>query len=167
MTPSAVELFRPPDDAEEAAAARGECYVCFEDGAPRSPCVCTDRYLHVACQTRQIASTELAACPVCRTPYANMRVVRTWRPTARARACLAWNALLLLTAAVFWACHPTWTRPLSVRLRDDRQPRLLTALQIAAELLLFGALGVRLGWDLLTYLLGQWRLLSRDVRVTA
>ena len=46
----------------DSTADMGECFVCFDESskAPRSPCRCTDRYLHVHCQMRMALPTYLA-----------------------------------------------------------------------------------------------------------
>lgn len=51
------------------------CYVCADDSwAPPSPCACTDRHLHVACQLRMIAYSWDDTCGVCKHKFRNVSV---------------------------------------------------------------------------------------------
>ena len=52
-----------------------ECYVCTEsDPRPqKSACQCTDRYIHDACLVKMLETARHARCPVCATPFANVR----------------------------------------------------------------------------------------------
>jgi hypothetical protein len=73
ISTSAVEVAQMD---REVAAMTGPCYVCFEDGAPASPCLCKDRFLHRACMLNMTNVSGKAACSVCLAEYQDM-VVRS------------------------------------------------------------------------------------------
>ena len=73
LATSTVEIV---EAEEEAAATTGPCYVCFEEGAPASPCACKDRFLHRACMLNMTSVSGKAACSVCLAEYQDV-VVRS------------------------------------------------------------------------------------------
>lgn len=67
--------------AEEGAC---ECYICADTtvAAWPSPCLCTDRFIHEACQRKLLANRWQnvgLACPACAAPFTNVSVVPTRR----------------------------------------------------------------------------------------
>lgn len=62
-------------EARECGAF-GECFVCMDDGepAPKSPCACRGRYLHVVCQLHMAKQSGHGQCSVCKTPYTNLMI---------------------------------------------------------------------------------------------
>lgn len=113
--------------------SHGECYVCFEGNAPRSSCKCTDRFLHIECQLKQIVSTNSSSCPVCRDPYANVRMRRTWTLTPRARKCIL-SAFIFITYAVCISLfHPDWNKSALSRAKQSPQSDWIDILQITFE----------------------------------
>jgi hypothetical protein len=69
--------------AVEAEEARGQCYVCFEEGAPPSRCDCKDRFLHEACMVTLAEKSGKMNCTVCLKDYANLETRHTHRCTRR------------------------------------------------------------------------------------
>lgn len=45
--------------------------------APKSECLCTDRFVHSSCLRKYIEETGNATCPVCLMPYANIIIKKT------------------------------------------------------------------------------------------
>lgn len=62
--------FRPPTSPTHDQL----CYVCLDGPpAPHSACVCVDRFLHPACQQRQIQTSGSTRCHVCLNEYENVK----------------------------------------------------------------------------------------------
>lgn len=81
-----------------------ECFVCTET-VPRpwrSPCLCTDRFIHEACQRTLIRTSASASCPACAAPYTNVVAVTRRRIDWYSGPVVLWFLacmLLLLTGA--------------------------------------------------------------------
>lgn len=67
----------------EVAPIEGECYICCGDDAPRSLCACTDRFIHLECQHKQLELCSIYKCPVCMQPYKNIHTKVTIRFSSR------------------------------------------------------------------------------------
>lgn len=69
----------------------GVCYVCMDEGAPPSRCLCKDMFIHDACLVRAVCVTGAARCSVCRGdfPHVVCRSRTTWRSTAFLRLNVA------------------------------------------------------------------------------
>ena len=63
------EVIEGGGDGEDAY-----CFVCFGEGAARSPCACTARWLHPECMLQLIEMGGSLACPVCTVRYPNVVV---------------------------------------------------------------------------------------------
>ena len=69
--------------------ATGECYICCDAGAPPSPCLCVDRFVHPRCQLAQVNATWRCECTVCLVAFPNVEVRETpaaWGLTERGMA---------------------------------------------------------------------------------
>ena len=84
-----------------------ECYVCAEAGCVQHMlCNCKTLGLHLACQKKLIMANQSTTCRVCLTPYTNVRVKWTWRPT-REGAVVATLLLLSFAGAALEASYCT------------------------------------------------------------
>ncbi len=88
-------------EGAEAVGESGACYICFEEGAPKAPCRCVDRFVHAACQQKEVEATGRAACAVCNAPWPHMQIKRTpARCTRRGKRFVATGALFLVMATL-------------------------------------------------------------------
>ena len=86
----------------DARMGTGECYMCCGEGAPRSPCSCVDRYVHLECQRQQWRTIRRADCTVCLTPFQNAESVVEKMYVPYVPCCVM--AAILVCYVVFMFC---------------------------------------------------------------
>ena len=76
---SGVHLCGRPSGLYRRAAPRvmHDCYVCLEPCRERSPCKCTNLYVHRACLDCMMTK-GFRHCPVCLTPLPSLRLLLKW-----------------------------------------------------------------------------------------
>lgn len=132
---------------EEAGA---ECYVCFEALAPKSPCKCIGRYLHVECQRRQVEQTGRAECAVCKEPYPNVKcVTKTSRCVTRRGLCFQVLVALFMVATMLVSCRVAPSSGGGYWL-----------LEASFTSVFMSVVGTILALELVFYARGAWRLLE-------
>ena len=154
----------PTFEMTELGAATGQCYVCFEDGAPRSECNCTDRFVHTECMLRTIESSGRRSCSVCTAEFPNVQMKRTWRVSCQGKRFVVFTIILPpLMAFGSWRSHQWLDNPYLERERHV----LNTArcIETVFELLVMVIMGLVLAADVFLYLRGQWRFLIFVPRV--
>ena len=152
---------------EGVTASHGDCYVCFEGNAPRSSCKCTDRFLHVECQLKQIVSTNSSSCPVCLDTYANVKMRHTWSLTPRARKCILSAFIFVAYAICLSLFHPNWKESASSRAKHNARPIWVEMLQIIVEVGVYVSTAVCAAWQVLRFL-GEGRVVfMREYAVKA
>jgi hypothetical protein len=81
----------------------GPCFVCFEERAKPSQCVCKDRFIHDDCLAKVIEVSGRSTCDVCMHKYGNVAVQRSCRCKLKRLGCWVgtWSILcaLFLTVA--------------------------------------------------------------------
>ena len=92
------------------AGPTGQCFVCFEEGAPASRCACTDRYLHAECKVKMVETGRFGVkCSVCLQEYEDVQLIETRRFTKLAKVIvvltLVWFGLVGVT---IWRSYVTW-----------------------------------------------------------
>jgi hypothetical protein len=144
-------------------SATGACYVCFEDGAPRSLCKCTDRFVHAECLVKQVQANGRAQCPVCLEPYTQIVVVPTRRITRHfwyflTRCIIVW---ILLPVGV-WRCH-SW---LFEDFADGPALNGGLATECVIELVVAVMMGLCVLMDCVLYRRGGWSMFETQAQVT-
>lgn len=155
--------------AVEEGAARGQCYVCFEDDAPPSRCGCKDRFMHEACMLQLVQRTGKMQCSVCLQDYKNLKTTRTQRCT-RQGIC---NVLVMLLWPWFlgfsiWRAQDWLASPYK---RDDQmlpggQIHVERCIETVLELLVTVMVFLCIVSQWMLYRRGHWRLLMVRAEVT-
>ena len=144
-----------------------ECFVCTETDPPpwRSPCLCTDRYIHESCQKILIAKSMSMSCPACAAAYTNVVAVTRTRINWYSKPvmmCVLGGMLLLLTGCAINTGVHVGLRKSSPELGSKQTSALVLATAIFAV-----ASGV--GWVLwcsFVWLFGRSMLSSYTISET-
>tara|TARA_Y100000389_G_scaffold204734_1_gene259292 strand:+ start:7673 stop:8134 length:462 start_codon:yes stop_codon:yes gene_type:complete len=145
-------------------ASTGVCYVCFDDGAPKSQCSCRDRFIHDECLLKQVVATHKMECPVCLQPYANLESRSVWQLSRR--------ALCFFSIVVTMPCLMTvgiWRTAdwLALEPRYASNSYAGRAAESVAELVVAIMMGLYAFGECFLYRRGQWRFLKTKAVVQA
>jgi len=132
---------------------RGQCYVCFEEGAPPSRCNCKDRFMHEACMLTLAEKSGNLNCTVCLKEYTNLETRHTHKCTRRGVrvvvVILVWPWLLGLA---IWRSHG-WL------LHKGR------AIETVCELAAVVMLSICCCAEAVLYRSGHWRIIAVKAHV--
>lgn len=154
----------PTFEMTELGAATGQCYVCFDEGAPRSVCNCTDRFVHTECMLRAIETSGRRVCAVCTAEFPNVEMKRTCRMSCRGKRFILFVMILPpLMVLGSWRSHQWLENPYLTRERHTINTA--RCIETVFELLIMVIMVLVVAADVFLYLKGQWRFLVFVPRV--
>lgn len=153
----------PISEVELAAVAAptGQCYVCFEDGAPPSECACTDRYIHVACLLKMSDTSGKTTCGVCLQQHVSVELRSTTSISRRGKVVVA-----MLMTWPWVMCLATWRAEdwLSDPHQGTGNLHAGRAVETVVELLVTVLLFLCVLMECFLYRKGKWRFLAQRAR---
>jgi hypothetical protein len=151
-------------DSASTRNVSGQCYVCFEENAPKSCCSCKDRYLHPTCMLELVARNGKETCDVCLAPHLNLKMNATRRVSTRGMRLLSMVMLYppLLCLTILRA--DGWLSQI-INQSDTNSFDAARCIETVFELMLSVIHGLLLLGELFLYGQGSWRLLCVEAIV--
>ena len=81
------------------------CYICFEDGAQSSYCLCTDATVHAECLAVWVSQSRSKRCRICTSEFRNVTLERKETVSMTDDGRLACSFAF---ASVFCLSYATW-----------------------------------------------------------
>lgn len=148
---------------EAGRAATGQCYVCFDDGAPPSVCACKDRYVHIQCVLKAIEASGKPECSVCTQPLDAVKLESSCRLTCRAWRFVALAVVFPGLLGVSIVRSENW---LSDPKQGTNSMHTGRAVETVFQLVGTVILALYCGTECLHYRRGHWRLLKVQAKWT-